>query len=73
MKSTSAPGGAQLQALPLQLFERLVQVLNLVEETGTRPTPHSKGEGSALRDGLSVQTEGLPSESRHGALAGEMG
>ena len=60
MKSASAPGAdwwrvAELQALPLQLFEKMAQVLNLVEETGTWPTPLTcglisliqKGEGSA--------------------------
>ena len=60
MKSASAPGAdgwrlAELQALPLQLFEKLAQVLNLVEEIGTLPTPLTcglislipKGEGSA--------------------------
>ena len=33
MKSTSEPSEAELQALPLQLFEKLAQVLNLVETT----------------------------------------
>ena len=60
MKSASAPGAdgwrvAELQALPLQLFEELAQVLNLVEETGSWPTPLAcclisliqRGEGSA--------------------------
>ena len=60
MKSASAPGAdgwrvAELQVLPLQLFEKLAQVLNLVEETGTWPVPLTsglisliqKGEGSA--------------------------
>ena len=45
----------ELQALPLHLFEKLAQVLNLVEETGTWPVPLTrvltslvqKGEGSA--------------------------
>ena len=41
MENTSAPGAdgwrvAELQALPLQLFEKLAEVLNLVEETGTK-------------------------------------
>ena len=45
MKSTCAPGAdgwrvAELQALPLQFFE---QVLNLVEETGTWPAPLTRG------------------------------
>ena len=60
MKSASAPGAdgwrvAELQVLPLQLFEKLAQVLNLVEETGTWPVLFTsglisliqKGEGSA--------------------------
>ena len=60
MKTSSAPGAdgwrvAALQALPLQLFEKLAEVLNLIEETGTRPVQLTrglipfipKGEGSA--------------------------
>ena len=43
-----------MQTLPFQLFEKLAQVLNLVEETGTWPAPLTcglislipKGEGS---------------------------
>ena len=54
MKSTSAPG-ADGQALPLQLFEKMAQLLNLVEGRGTWPVPLTcglisliqKGEGSA--------------------------
>ena len=52
LKSTSAPGA---EALPLELFEKMAQVLNLVSETGTWPVPLTcglisliqKGEGSA--------------------------
>ena len=47
--------GAELQAVPLKLIEKLAEVLNLVEETGTWPVPLTrglisiipKGEGSA--------------------------
>ena len=56
-KCTRADGWrvAELQALPLQLFEKLAQVVIVVEETGTWPTPLTcglisliqKGEGSA--------------------------
>ena len=62
IKSTSEAGAdgwseAELQALPLQLFENLAQVLNLVEETSTWPVPLTcglisliqKGEGSVLQ------------------------
>ena len=56
MKSTSAPGAdgwrvAELQALPLQLFEKLAQVLNLVEETGTWPVPLTRGLISLIQKG----------------------
>ena len=56
MKSTSAPRAdgwrvAELQALPLQLFEKLVQVLNLVEETGTWPVPLTRGLISFIQKG----------------------
>ena len=39
----------ELEALPLQLFEKLAEVLHLVGETGTWPVPLfiPKGEGSA--------------------------
>ena len=48
---------AELQALPRQLFEKLAEVLNLVEETGSWPVPLTrglisltpKGESSALQ------------------------
>ena len=63
MKSTGAPGAdgrrvAELLALPLHLFEKLAEVLNLVEEKGTWPVPLtrrlisliSKGEESALKN-----------------------
>ena len=44
MKSTNDLGAdgwrvAELQALPLQLFAKLAEVLNLVEETGTWLVP----------------------------------
>ena len=56
MKSTSAPGAdgwrvAELQALPLQLFEKLAQVFNLVEETGTWPVPLTRGLISLIQKG----------------------
>ena len=60
INNTSAPGAdrwrvAELQTLPLQLFKKLAEVLNLVEEMGTWPVPLTrglkslicKGEGSA--------------------------
>ena len=85
MKSTSAPGAdgwrvPELQALPLQLFEKLAQVLNLVEEKGSWPVPLvcvlisliPEGEGSAPH-GICVQTVGLSADSQHYALAGKMG
>lgn len=42
---------AELQALPLQLFEKLAQVLNLVEETGTWPVPITRGLISLIQKG----------------------
>ena len=43
MKSTSAPGADGWRVAELQLFEKLAQVLNLVEETGTWPVPLTRG------------------------------
>ena len=48
MKNTSGPGAdgwrvAELQALPLQLFGHLAEVLNLVEDTGTWLVPLTQG------------------------------
>ena len=56
MKSTSAPGAdgwrvAELQALPFKLFEKLAQVLNLVEETGTWLVPLTRGLISPIQKG----------------------
>ena len=55
MKSTSAPEAdgwrvAELQALPLQLFEKLAEVLNM-EETGTWPVPLTRGMISLIPKG----------------------
>ena len=54
MKDTSAPEAdgwrvAELQALPLLLFEKLAELLNLLEETGTWPVPLTRGLWASLR------------------------
>ena len=53
MKNTSAPWAdgwrvAEFQALLLQLFEKLVEMVNLVEETGTWPVPLARAGNRPL-------------------------
>ena len=42
---------AELQTLPLQHLEKLAEVLNLVEETGTQPVPLTRGLISLIPKG----------------------
>ena len=56
MKNTSVPGAdgwkvEEMQALPLQLYEKLAEVLNLVGETGKWPVPLTRGSVSLILKG----------------------
>ena len=65
MKNTSGPGAdgwrvAELQALPLQRLEKLAEVLNLVEETGTWHAPLTRGLISLIpKDCVCVRAVGF--------------
>ena len=64
MKHTNSPGAdgwrvAELQALPLYVFENLVEVLKLVEETGTWLVSVTQGLRSLIPEGAGSALEKL--------------